>query len=127
MTGPIRLLEEGAERIGAGRFDHKIEISTGDELEGLARRFNDMAVELAVSQERSERIARLRRFLAPQVAELVEGSDQEGLLDSHRAEIVVIFCDLRGFTGFAGSRRAGGGYGPAAGILRGARRDHHAI
>ena len=101
MIGPIRLLEQGAERIGAGRFDQKIDISTGDELEGLAQRFNDMAVELAVSQERSERIARLKRFLAPQVAELVEGSEQEALLDSHRAEVVVIFCDLRGFTGFS--------------------------
>ena len=101
MAGPIRLLEQGAERIGAGQFDHKIDISTGDELEGLAQRFNDMAVELAVSQERSERIARLKRFLAPQVAELVEGSEQEALLDSHRAEVVVIFCDLRGFTGFS--------------------------
>ena len=105
MIGPIRLLEEGAERIGAGRFDHRIDISTGDELERLARRFNDMAVELAVSQERSERIARLKRFLSPQVAELVEGSDREALLDSHRAEIVVIFCDLRGFTGFANAAR----------------------
>src|SRR5436309_16042629 len=64
-----------------------------------------MAVELALSQERSERIARLKRFLGPQVAELVEGSDQEKLLDSHRAEVVEIFCDLRGFTSFAG--RAG--------------------
>jgi len=102
MTGPISLLEKGAEEIGAGHFDHKIEISTGDELEGLAQRFNDMAVELAVSQERSERIARLKRFLAPQVAELVEGSDQQALLDSHRTEVVVIFCDLRGFTSFSG-------------------------
>ena len=103
MTDPIALLEKGAEEIGAGHFDHKIKISTGDELEGLAQRFNEMAGELAVSQERSERIARLRRFLAPQVAELVEGSDQQSLLDSHRAEVVVIFCDLRGFTGFAGA------------------------
>lgn len=102
MVGPIRLLGEGAERIGAGRFDHKIDIATGDELQDLAQRFNEMAVELALSQERSERIARLKRFLAPQIAELVEGSDQEKLLDSHRAEVVVIFCDLRGFTGFAG-------------------------
>src|SRR6266853_1492909 len=103
MVGPIRLLEEGAERIGAGRFNHKIAISTGDELEGLALRFNEMAGELALSQERFERIARLKRFLAPQVAELVEGSDQESLLDSHHAEVVVIFCDLRGFTGFSGA------------------------
>jgi adenylate cyclase len=101
MIGPIALLEKGAEEIGAGHFGHKIEISTGDELEGLAQRFNDMAVELAVSQERSERIARLRRFLSPQVAELVEGSDQEALLDSHRADVVAIFCDLRNFTSFS--------------------------
>ena len=106
MTGPIRLLEQGAERIGAGHFDHKIEISTGDELEGLAARFNHMADELAVSQERSERISRLKRFLAPQVAELVEGSSEAGLLDSHRADVVVVFCDLRGFTAFAGNAAA---------------------
>src|SRR5260370_3095963 len=105
MTGAIALLEKGAEQIGAGHFDHKIEIATGDELEGLARRFNEMAAELAVSQERSERIARLKRFLAPQVAELVEGSDQEALLDSHRAEVVAIFCDLRGFTSFSHAAR----------------------
>jgi len=103
MTGPIARLEKGAQEIGAGHFDQKIEITTGDELEGLARRFNDMAAELALSQERSERIARLKRFLSPQVAELVEDSDQEALLDSHRAEVVVVFCDLRGFTGFSGA------------------------
>jgi class 3 adenylate cyclase len=105
MAGPIRLLEQGAERIGAGQFDHKIDISTGDELEGLAARFNQMADELAVSQERSERISRLKRFLAPQVAELVEGTGEKDLLDSHRAEVVVVFCDLRGFTAFAGTAR----------------------
>src|SRR5580704_11749934 len=103
MTGPIRLLGKGAEQIGAGHFEHKIEIATGDEIEDLATRFNEMAAGLAISQERSERIARLKRFLAPQVAELVEGSHQEPLLDSHRAEVVVIFCDLRGFTSFSGS------------------------
>src|SRR5262249_5977558 len=65
----------------------------------------EVGVEVAVSQERSERIARLKRFLAPQIAELVEDSDQEALLDSHRAEIVAIFCDLRGFTSFSHAAR----------------------
>jgi adenylate cyclase len=102
MVVPIRRLEEGAERIGAGQFDHKIEIATGDELEQLADRFNSMAGELALSQERSERIARLKRFLAPQVAELVDRTGEDAMLDGHRAEIVVVFCDLRGFTAFAG-------------------------
>jgi adenylate cyclase len=102
MVVPIRRLEEGARRIGAGQFDHKIEITTEDELEQLADRFNSMADELALSQERSERIARLKRFLAPQVAELVDRTGEDVMLDGHRAEIVVVFCDLRGFTAFAG-------------------------
>src|SRR5829696_2537012 len=59
MTGPIRLLEEGTERIGAGQFDYRIAIATGDEFGRLAARFNEMAGELRVSQERSERINRL--------------------------------------------------------------------
>jgi len=101
MTGPIRLLEEGTERIGAGRFDQRIEIKTGDELQRLAESFNGMAAELAVSQERQERIARLKRFLAPQVAELVDRTGDDGVLDGRRAEVVAVFCDLRGFTAFS--------------------------
>jgi class 3 adenylate cyclase/HAMP domain-containing protein len=48
-----------------------------------------------------ERSRRLERFLAPQVAQLIASSDgHEGLLDSHRREVTVVFCDLRGFTAF---------------------------
>ena len=101
MTHPIRLLEKGTERIGAGQFDHRIEIKTGDELERLADSFNAMAVELAVSQERQERISKLKRFLAPQVAELVDRAGDDGVLEGRRTEVVVVFCDLRGFTAFS--------------------------
>jgi adenylate cyclase len=48
-----------------------------------------------------ERASRLKRFLAPQVAELVLGEGNERLLDSHRREVTVVFGDLRGFTAFA--------------------------
>jgi class 3 adenylate cyclase/HAMP domain-containing protein len=47
-----------------------------------------------------ERSRRLERFLAPQVAQLIASSDGAGLLDSHRREVTVVFCDLRGFTAF---------------------------
>lgn len=51
-----------------------------------------------------ERIKRLERFLAPQVAQLIASGDgQEGLLDSQRREVTVVFCDLRGFTAFTES------------------------
>jgi adenylate cyclase len=48
-----------------------------------------------------ERVGRLKRFLAPQVAELIISSGEESVLDSHRRDIAVLFCDLRGFTAFA--------------------------
>ena len=48
-----------------------------------------------------ERLARLRRFLSPQVAELVLSAPDATLLESHRREVAVLFCDLRGFTAFA--------------------------
>jgi class 3 adenylate cyclase/CheY-like chemotaxis protein len=51
--------------------------------------------------EQLERVGRLRRFLSPQLADLVVNSGDESFLDSHRREIVVVFCDLRGFTTFA--------------------------
>jgi class 3 adenylate cyclase/CheY-like chemotaxis protein len=47
-----------------------------------------------------ERLGALKRFLSPQVAALVAAGDQR-LLESHRREITVVFCDLRGFTAFA--------------------------
>jgi class 3 adenylate cyclase len=48
-----------------------------------------------------ERAGRLKRFLAPQVAELVLNQGKEQLLDSHRRDVTVVFGDLRGFTAFA--------------------------
>ncbi len=48
-----------------------------------------------------ERIRRLERFLAPQVAQIIASSDgHDTLLQSHRREVTVVFCDLRGFTAF---------------------------
>jgi adenylate cyclase len=54
-----------------------------------------------VSQERQERIAKLKRFLAPQVAELVDRKGDDGVLEGRRTEVVAVFCDLRGFTAFS--------------------------
>ena len=48
-----------------------------------------------------ERMGRLRRFLPPQVADLIVSSGAEKQLESHRREITALFCDLRGFTGFS--------------------------
>jgi class 3 adenylate cyclase/CheY-like chemotaxis protein len=58
----------------------------------LERRVADQVREL-------ERVGRLKRFLAPQIAELIISSGDEQFLESHRREVVV--CDLRGFTAFS--------------------------
>ena len=51
--------------------------------------------------EALDRMGRLRRFLSPQLAELVLDAGDDSFLQSHRREITVVFCDLRGFTTFA--------------------------
>lgn len=51
--------------------------------------------------EELSRLGRLRRFLSPQLAEMIASSGDERLLESHRRDITVVFCDLRGFTAFA--------------------------
>jgi len=53
-----------------------------------------------------ERMGRLRRFLPPQVADLIVASGTEKQLESQRREITALFCDLRGFTGFTESADA---------------------
>src|SRR5215216_5688212 len=62
--------------------------------EQLERRVQEQVDEL-------ERLGRLRRFLSPQLADLVVSSGDHSFLESHRREITVVFCDLRGFTAFA--------------------------
>ncbi len=60
-------------------------------------------LELRVAEQVAElqRVSRLKRFLAPQLAELIVSSGNEEVLESHRRELTVVFCDLRGFTAFA--------------------------
>ncbi|HEY5209078.1 MAG TPA: GAF domain-containing protein [Stellaceae bacterium] len=60
---------------------------------GLEARVAEQVEELA-------RVGRLKRFLAPQLAELIVSQGDEKILESHRREIVVVFCDLRGYTAF---------------------------
>jgi GAF domain-containing protein len=55
---------------------------------------------VAEQVEELGRVGRLKRFLAPQLAELIVSHGDEKILESHRREIVVVFCDLRGYTAF---------------------------
>lgn len=103
MVVPIRALQQGAARIGSGDLGARVEVKTGDEFETLADQFNTMSTELRDSKEREERVGRLRRFLSPQLAEVIESTGSDAMLESHRREVSVVFCDMRGFTAFAES------------------------
>ena len=65
------------------RWNHELEQRVGEQVAELAR------------------IGRLKRFLAPQLVDLIVSSGDDSVLESHRREITVVFCDLRGFTAFA--------------------------
>lgn len=72
MVTPIRQLQEGAARLGAGALDSPIDVHTGDELEALAEEFNRMAAQLRESyagleqrvEERTQELAERTRELA---------------------------------------------------------------
>ncbi|MBI5634342.1 MAG: sensor histidine kinase [Nitrospirae bacterium] len=55
LVRPIRILQEGAQKVGAGELDQKIEVNTGDELESLAHQFNNMSERLRESYSGMER------------------------------------------------------------------------
>ena len=65
----------------------------------------NQALEAKVAEQvtEMERLGRLRRFLSPNLADVVVGSEHEEFLEPHRREIAVFFIDLRGFTAFASS------------------------
>jgi class 3 adenylate cyclase len=68
--------------------------------EEIAELNRGLEMRVAEQVEELGRVGRLKRFLAPQLAELIVSQGDEKILESHRREIVVVFCDLRGYTAF---------------------------
>ncbi|HEV2039256.1 MAG TPA: GAF domain-containing protein, partial [Casimicrobiaceae bacterium] len=104
MVRPIAVLQEGAQRIGAGDLEQKIEVHTGDELEALANQFNRMTTQLRESytgleRKVEERTGELKNSLEQQTAiseilRVISGSptDVQPVLDAV-AERAAHLCD----------------------------------
>jgi signal transduction histidine kinase len=71
MVTPIQMLRAGAARIGAGALDQRIQVQTGDELEGLADQFNSMTAQL------QESYANLEQKVEARTRELTEALEQQ--------------------------------------------------
>ncbi len=103
VSRPVMALAAGARRVAAGDFGTEVVVPQRDELGELADRFNEMVGGLREHErvrDELERTTRLKRFFSPHLADALSAGD-ESLLVSHRREITVVFCDLRGFTAFA--------------------------
>lgn len=103
VTKPVLTIAESARRVERGDYEHSVSIPLNDEIGELARTFNTMTKGLAERDRirgELERVGRLKRFLSPQVAELIVAGGTEDVLASHRRDITAVFFDLRGFTAF---------------------------
>ncbi len=80
ITKPVVALKKGAEVIGGGNLDYKVEIDTGDEFEELANSFNKMASDI------KEHIEELRRTTAEKESMLKELEIASGIQQSFLPE-----------------------------------------
>ncbi len=127
LLWPIQRIRVALGKLSKGGFDERVSVPNRDELGELAHHVNqtseklgnlyeqveaqksklaewNAALETRVAEqvEEIERTNRLKRFLPAQVATMIVGaSDEEDVLRTRRAEITVLFADLRGFTAFA--------------------------
>jgi class 3 adenylate cyclase len=105
-----RLLNELRERTNELERSYAIVQRQAMQLDAQARELGKLNEQLehrvATQVGEIERMSRLRRFLSPQVADLIVTSGMERELESHRREITALFCDLRGYTGFTESADA---------------------
>lgn len=101
-TAPIGRLVAFADDLAARRFDRRVEVQSGDELETLGEAFNQAAASLAGSETAlaSARAIRadLSRFLPAQLVERVVRREHQIELGGQRHPVTVMFADVAGFT-----------------------------
>ncbi len=95
ITRPVKKLALAAKNIGVGKFDTKVDIRTGDELETLGDAFNSMVDGL---KERDFIKSTFERYVSPAVAtEIIKNPDMLNL-GGERKNLTILFADIGDFT-----------------------------
>ena len=95
ITGPVMRLLEGTREVEAGRLDHSISVTTGDEIGLLSAAFNRMIERLRQNQRIREVFG---RYVDPRVAEGLLDQTALAAAEGQRRVMTVMFCDMKGFT-----------------------------
>jgi adenylate cyclase len=98
LAAPVARLAGATREIGTGHYDHRVEITSNDELGQLGRAFNDMAAGL---KQRVFFESALRRYLAGPVVEELIRDPSRLRLGGEKREVTVLFFDVAGFTPLA--------------------------
>lgn len=99
ISRPILHIGEAAIEIAKGNLDVRVDnVRSRDEIGDLAKRFNEMIVQLA---ERFE----LQKFVSQGTMKAISGSsDREVSLGGERRSVAILFADIRGYTAFSETR-----------------------
>ena len=99
LSKPILKIGDAAQKIAGGEFEVSVDgVTQDDEIGDLAKRFNNMIVQL---QERFE----LQKFVSRGTMDAIQKSDgQEVSLGGERRRVAILFADIRGYTAFSEKR-----------------------
>ena len=99
----IAMVKTFAKNAAVAVDNTKLLMKVRDQSSQLEKMNRDLQFRVSEQVEELERLGRLKRFLSPEVAELIVSTGDESFLRSHRRQVAALFCDLRGFTAFAES------------------------
>jgi class 3 adenylate cyclase len=115
---PVRRIDHALDTLASGDFTARIDVPNRDEFGKLSENVNRASMQLETLYGKLEDVNRglqakvdeqvallehtseLRRYLSPQVAEAIVAGDR-GIGETRRAELSIVFIDIRGFTAYA--------------------------
>jgi class 3 adenylate cyclase len=102
LAAPVRQLTAFARDLAARRFDRRVTLRTGDELEDLAAAMSGAAADLEASEAKLAEERRIRgdlgRYLPGQLVDKIVRHEQDLALGGERRTVTVMFADVAAFT-----------------------------